>query len=183
MDLYSERGFDNVSVAEISARAGLTRRTFFRYFPDKREVLFAGAEELPVALVAAVRAADPGLAPLDVALGALRTVGIAVAERVEHEYSRARRAVITSSPELQERERTKLAACVSALTEALHERGTAPDTASFVARITTAVFEAAFARWLDRDGRTAFTEHFDDVVAELAGHVLPQRPPSAAVCP
>ncbi len=180
VDLYRERGFDDVSVAEIAARAGLARRTFFRYFADKREVLFAGADQLPVALGSAVRAADPDLPPLDVALTALRTVGIAVAERVEHEYSRARREVILSTPELQERERTKLAACTSALTEALRERGVAPDTGSFVARIATTVFEAAFARWVDRDGRTAFTGHFDDVVAELAGHVAPRRPPSGA---
>lgn len=183
VDLYLERGFENVSAAEISERAGLARRTFFRYFADKREVLFAGAEQLPAALGAAVRAADPDQAPLDVALGALRTVGIAVAERVEHEHSRARRAVIRSSPELQERERTKLAACTSALVEALHERGTAPDTASFVARITIAVFETALARWVDRDGRTAFTEHFDDVVAELVGHIAPRRPPPGTACP
>ena len=104
-------------------------------------------------------------------------------ERVEHEHSCARRAVIRSSPELQERERTKLAACTSALTEALHARGIAPDTASFVARITIAMCEAAFARWVDRDGRPAFTGHFDDVVAELAGHIAPGPPPPGAACP
>ena len=41
--LYGERGFENTTVAEIADRAGLTERTFFRYFTDKREVLFAGA--------------------------------------------------------------------------------------------------------------------------------------------
>jgi hypothetical protein len=40
--LYGERGFENTTVAEIAARAGLTERTFFRHFADKREVLFAG---------------------------------------------------------------------------------------------------------------------------------------------
>ena len=176
VDLYLERGFDKVSVAEISARAGLTRRTFFRYFADKREVLFAGAEQLPIALAAAVREADADLAPFDAALDALRTVGIAVVERVEHEHSRARRAVIRSSPELQERERTKLAASTSALAEALHERGTAPDTSAFVARIAVAVFETAFARWIDHDGQAGFTDHFDNAVSEITAHVARLEP-------
>ena len=167
VDLYLERGFENVSVAEISQRAGLTRRTFFRYFADKREVLFAGADQLPIALAAAARAADPDLAPLEVALSTLRTVGIAVVELVEHEHSRARRAVIRSSPQLQERERTKLAACTSALAEALAERGTAPDTAALVSRIAVAVFDTAFTRWVDRDRQAAFTDHFDHAVCEL----------------
>ncbi len=171
VDLYLERGFEKVSVAEISERAGLTRRTFFRYFADKREVLFAGAEQLPIALAAAVREADSDLAPFDAALDALRSVGIAVVERVEHEHSRARRAVIRSSPELQERERTKLAASTSALAEALHERGTTPDTSAFVARIAVAVFETAFARWIDRDGRAEFTDYFDNAVSEITAHV------------
>lgn len=171
VDLYLERGFENVSVAEISECAGLTRRTFFRYFTDKREVLFGGTERLPIALAAAARETDPDLAPLDTALRALRTVGIAVVERVEHEHSRARRAVIASSPELQERERTKLAACASALTEALHERGTAHDTSAFVSQIAVAVFATAFARWIDRDGHTGFTDHFDHAVSELTAQV------------
>src|SRR5579875_985115 len=91
MELYLDRGFENVSVAEITERAGLGRRTFFRYFADKREVLFAGSEQLPVAIIAAVRDADARAAPLEVALDALRSVGELVVERVEPEHSRARR--------------------------------------------------------------------------------------------
>jgi AcrR family transcriptional regulator len=176
VDLYLERGFEDVSVAEISERAGLARRTFFRYFADKREVLFAGAEQLPIALAAAARAAGPDLAPLDVALGALRTVGIAVVARVDHEQSRARRAVIRSSPELQERERTKLAACTSALAEVLQERGVAEETSAFVARVAVAVFETAFARWGERDGQVGFTDHFDHAVVELAAQFSRRQP-------
>ena len=46
MELYGERGFEQTTVAEIAERAGLTERTFFRHFADKREVLFAGAGAL-----------------------------------------------------------------------------------------------------------------------------------------
>ena len=52
--LYSERGFDETTVAEIAERAGLTERTFFRHFADKREVLFAGSSALQDAMAAAV---------------------------------------------------------------------------------------------------------------------------------
>ena len=169
MDLYRERGFEHVSVAEITERAGLTRRTFFRYFADKREVLFASSELLPAALTEAVHDADPALDPLDVALRALRTLGVRVVERVEPEQSARRRAVIAASPELQERERTKLAACTAALRSALHERGVADDTAQLVAHIGVAVFGAALARW--SDGRGEITRCFDHAVEELAGHL------------
>jgi AcrR family transcriptional regulator len=168
MELYLERGFENVSVAEITERAGLGRRTFFRYFADKREVLFAGSEQLPAAITGAVRDADARAAPLEVALDALRTVSELVVERVEPEHSRARRVVIASSPELQERERSKLAACTAALTEALRERGTDEDTARLLAHVSVAVFEAAFTRWLALDAGTGITRCFDDAVHEVA---------------
>lgn len=166
MELYLARGFDNVSVAEISERAGLTRRTFFRYFADKKEVLFAGAERLPAAVADAVLAAAPHRAPLGVALDALRTVGAATVAVIERDHSRARRAVIAASPDLQERERTKLADCATRLSTALAERGTPGDSARLLAHVAVAVFEAAFERWADRDDRE-FTAHFDDTVNEL----------------
>ena len=169
MELYLERGFENVSVAEISECAGLTRRTFFRYFTDKRDVLFAGSERLPAAVAQAVHAAAPHRAALDIALNALRTVGTAVVDAVDRDHSRARRAVITASPELRERERTKLADCTDGLATALTERGTPEDTAAFVARLAVAVFETAFARWADRDEQE-FTDHFDAAVDELVTH-------------
>ena len=108
LDLYLERGFDDVTVAEITERAGLTRRTFFRYFTDKREVLFGGAAQLPGIVTRAVREVDEGPAPFEVVLAALRSVGAVIVEHATR--TRERRRVIAASPELQERERTKQAA-------------------------------------------------------------------------
>ena len=65
MHLYSERGFDSTTVAEIAERAGLTERTFFRHFADKREVLFWGAEAFQDFLVREVQAAPPSSTPLE----------------------------------------------------------------------------------------------------------------------
>lgn len=58
LELYREHGYDSVTVTRIAERAGITRRSYFRYFPDKREVLFAGSERLPAAAADAVLAAD-----------------------------------------------------------------------------------------------------------------------------
>ncbi len=83
LELFLAHGFDNVTVAQITERAGLTRRTFSRYFADKRDVLFAGSEELPVALADAVGRADPALSPFEAMLSALAEVGDLLADRVQ----------------------------------------------------------------------------------------------------
>ena len=101
LELYLEHGYENVTVAQITERAGLTRRTFSRYFADKRDVLFAGSEQLPVALADAVLRADDALSPFEALLTALADTGELLAGRVSH--AAQRRAVIKASPELQER--------------------------------------------------------------------------------
>ena len=61
--LYLERGFENTTVAEIAERAGLTERTFFRYFADKREVLFSGSAIMKGLLVQTAVDAPSSTAP------------------------------------------------------------------------------------------------------------------------
>ncbi len=80
MELYGERGFDQTTVAEIAARAGLTERTFFRHYADKREVLFAGGEMLAELLVAAVAGAPDSATALAAVAGALEQVGARIQE-------------------------------------------------------------------------------------------------------
>ncbi|MFD5827754.1 TetR/AcrR family transcriptional regulator [Lentzea sp. NPDC060358] len=145
LDLFAEHGYDNVTVTQIAERAGITRRSYFRYFPDKREVLFGGSEHLPPALAGAVRASAQESLPA-IAVDAVRQVGMLLVSRVER--TAERRAVIASSPELQERERTKAAAMTDALCAALAERGPA-DEARRVARLTAVFFQEALERWID----------------------------------
>ncbi|MEU4837478.1 TetR/AcrR family transcriptional regulator [Nocardia testacea] len=166
MDLFGEHGYDAVTVTHIAERAGLTRRTFHRYFPDKREILFAGSERLPAAVFEAVLAADPGLAPLPAALSALREVGTAVSGMVA-DFGR-RRAIIESSTELLERERSKSAAITAVLQDALQQRGAGPSEARLTARVASIISEEAFGRWADGGG--AFPECFD--AAEAALHAV-----------
>src|ERR1035437_5773973 len=100
--LYGERGFENTTVAEIAARAGLTERTFFRYFADKREVLFWGAGTLQELLVSAVVSAPDSAAPIDAVAAALEAAGALLQER--RESARQRQTVIAANTELRQRE-------------------------------------------------------------------------------
>src|SRR5664279_2419206 len=102
MELYGERGFESTTVAQIAERAGLTERTFFRHFADKREVLFSGAATLQELLVNAVASAPETAAPIEAVGSAIEAAGALLQER--REYARQRHAVITANVELQERE-------------------------------------------------------------------------------
>ncbi|MFR0355162.1 TetR/AcrR family transcriptional regulator [Streptomyces sediminimaris] len=165
LELYLERGYDNVTVTHIAERAGLTRRSYFRYFPDKREVLFAGSEHLPPALAEAVLAADPDAAPLAAVLDALARVGAQLVEQVDGVPER--RAVIDASPELQERERTKAAAVAEAIRDALKRRQVDAGTAELVAQLATVAFGSAMRRWIDAKGQASFGSCLDAVTDEL----------------
>src|ERR1019366_222559 len=119
--LYGERGFENTTVAEIAARAGLTERTFFRYFADKREGLFWGGGTLQEPLVSAVVSAPDSAAPIDAVAAALEAAGALLQER--RESARQRHTVIAANTELRERELIKLPSLASALADTLRRRG------------------------------------------------------------
>src|SRR5690349_23132746 len=104
LELYVERGFDQTTVAEIAQRAGLTERTFFRHFADKREVLFGGGPALEELVVSAVADAPQSLAPLDAAAAGLEAAGARFFVPERRAYSRQRQKIIEANPELQERE-------------------------------------------------------------------------------
>jgi AcrR family transcriptional regulator len=170
LELYAAHGYDAVTVNQIAEHAGLTRRSYFRYFPDKREVLFAGSERLPVAVIEAIRAVDPAVGPWPAVVQAAAEVGELLAEFAEN--SDVRRAVIAATPELQERERTKLASVSAAIRDGLEERGVPAEDAALVAEVGAAVFQNAFSRWIDAGGKTAFRPCFDAVVGSLRGELF-----------
>jgi AcrR family transcriptional regulator len=145
MELFAERGYDDTTVADIAERAGLTKRTFFRHFADKREVLFSGGQMLQDAMTAAVAAAPPDASPLDAVALAL-TAGADLIDG-DHPHTVARQAIITAHPELQERELIKMARISAALTAELRARGTDPTTAALAAEAGLAAFRVGFERW------------------------------------
>jgi len=165
LDLYGERGFENTTVAEIAKRAGLTERTFFRHFADKREVLFAGSEALEERLVRTVAGAPASLAPLDAVAVGLEALGAVLPERAE--TSRARQAIISANAELQERELIKLASLSVALAGALRERGVGDPAAGLVAEVGIAVFKTAFERWIAEGEQRDFASVLREAVGEL----------------
>ncbi len=146
LELFMERGFEQTTVAEIAERAGLTERTFFRYFADKREVLFGGTGLLRERLVTEIeQSGDVTAAPLDAVVAALQVAGAVIQERGD--YPRRRQAVITANTELRERELIKLAMLAAAMASALRDRGVPEPDASLAAEAGMAVFRIAFERW------------------------------------
>ena len=163
--LYGERGFEQTTVAEIAQRAGLTERTFFRHFADKREVLFWGAGALQELLVAAVAGAPDSAAPIDAVAAALEAAGALFQER--RAGARQRQAIIAANAELQERELIKLAALASALASALRRRGVTGPAASLAAEAGVAVFKIAFERWISETGPPDLPQVIRESLAEL----------------
>jgi AcrR family transcriptional regulator len=144
--LFAERGFEQVTVAEIAERAGLTERTFFRYFADKREVLFAGSAAFQDLFVSSVENAPDSAAPIDAVAAALAAQA---AQFMQHPVAvRRRQAIIAAHPDLRERELIKLATVAAAVADALRRRGVGEPAASLTAEAGVAVFRIAFERWI-----------------------------------
>ena len=123
LELFRERGYDRTTAATIAARAGVTERTFFRYFPDKREVLFDGEAMVRAALTTSIADAPAGLGPLDTLLRAFRSFAPMLESKWS--YAKPRQDVISATPALHERELAKIAALADALSAALEARGVA----------------------------------------------------------
>ena len=177
LELFGERGFDQTTAEEIARRAGLTERTFFRYFADKREVLFYGANELKESLVRSVAEAPPSTSPIEAVASALVVAGAALQER--RPFVLKRQAVIAASPELLERELVKLARIASALAETLRERGVSEGVATISAEAGMAIFRIAVDRWVrgtdDEDLPRLIRASLDELRAVTAGK--PRRGP------
>ncbi len=163
--LFAEQGYQATTVAEIAERAGLTQRTFFRYFSDKREVLFGGAEELRHRWIEAVAGAPPEATPLAAVCAGLVPMAELFAER--HEFARIRAAIIEANPELRERELIKLQGLAGAIGAALVERGVKPTAAILAAQAGVTVFHVAFASWVQQEDPTALRGLMDQSLEEL----------------
>lgn len=170
--LYGERGFEKTTVAEIAKRAGLTERTYFRYFADKREVLFWGAGALQERIVSAVADAPESATPLDAVASALEGAANAIFHD-GREHARQRQAVVAAHTGLQERELIKLATLAAAIADALRQRGVSEPAATLVAETGIVVFKVAFERWIDGNSQRDLSQHiralFDELKAVTAG--------------
>jgi len=180
LELYAEQGFERTTVAEIAARAGLTERTFFRHFADKREVLFYGMERLRDLLVRAVADAPDSATAMDAVSAAFQAAAVIFQENPER--VRLRDAIVSANAELRERELIKLAGFASAIAGALRDRGVAEPAASLAAEAGVAVFKVAFARWISDPGQPDLPGIIRESMAELSD-VLAVRAVTAAADP
>lgn len=165
MTLFDEQGYEATTVAEIAEAAGLTKRTFFRYFTDKREVLFGGGTELRDCWVAGIEEAPAEAGAMEaVSLGLDR---VAELFKDRHAFAQTRARIVVANPELQERELIKLAQLAAALAAALRVRGIVDPAADLAAQTGVTVFHNAFARWVRQDDPAAMRRLLDDSLADL----------------
>jgi AcrR family transcriptional regulator len=151
LDLYEVRGYDATTTAQIAERAGVTERTYFRHFADKREVLFDGELELRAIMIDAIAGAPAGVAPLALVL---RSYEAAVPLLVANRPLAERRArVIAVTPALRERAHAKTDALLDAVVQALTARSVVGETARLAAQIGSAVFDRASRAWGEDPGR------------------------------
>jgi AcrR family transcriptional regulator len=170
-ELFLERGYDHTTVVDIANRAGLTERTFFRYYADKREVLFGGAAALQAELLRALDEVPPQLPPIE----AVR-VGVEAISSLMHgrrALAQERRRIIDAHADLQERDLIKRSALTTALARALQKRGVPDSSASLAADMGITVFYVGFGRWIDDPAERELVEivheGFEELKAVAAG--------------
>jgi len=166
LDLFASQGFEQTTAQQIAVAAGLTERTFFRHFADKREVLFDGQDQFVTAFLAGLDKVPPGAAPLELVAAALRSAADLFPDE-RRAYARLRQNVIDQNPALLERERHKLAYVGTAVADALRARGIDDLRAALAAQSGTAVFGIAFALWI-RDGEN---RSLADLTSEVLGEL------------
>jgi AcrR family transcriptional regulator len=178
MTLFIERGYDEVTVTDIAERAGLTKRSFFNHFADKREVMFANYDPFQAGVLAALATATSDLDPLDAAVWAFTQAAEAMFADFA-ELARARKTLIDSSPELHERDLMKTAAVTSAIAGALVQRGAPRRDAAFAAQAATIVFTTAYDEWAqgpERGLAASIREALHDLRAVLGTNGQVTRP-------
>lgn len=166
LELFLDHGFSATTVPQIAERAGLTTRSFFRYYADKREVLFAGEEELPGVVEQIFDEADPSLTPMEVIHTGLRTVVVPRLQQYRDEFL-VRRAIVDSDEGLRERELRKLAILHTAATAAFTRRGLSPLDANLSGRLAVTVYDTTLDLWLDDDGTAPLETILDNVIHAL----------------
>jgi AcrR family transcriptional regulator len=154
VELFAEHGYDATTVAQIAEHAGVTRSTFFRYFPDKRDLLVAGQETLSRLLTEGIGEAPPGAGPLEAVAAGLERASSAMGP-VNRELGPRLKAAVAASTELQERDALKSVGLAAAMTAALAARGVPGPTAQLAGELGVLAFKRGYAEWSEADRDTA----------------------------
>jgi AcrR family transcriptional regulator len=162
LELFAVRGFEQTTVPEIAARAGMTTRSFFRHFRDKREVLFRGDDEVPEKIAGLLASAPPSLSVMDALTWGVETIAKNFFEGHRDEL-RARRAIVETDLGLKERELRKQADMAGAIADALRGEGIDPLTATVAGKVAITISSTAITRWLDATDQRPLVAHITDV--------------------
>jgi len=150
VDLFTEQGYDATTVAQIAERAGVTKSTFFRHFPDKRELLVAGQETLSLLLTEGIAEAPADASPLEAVAAGLVRASTAIGP-TSREIAPRLRAAVAASAELQERDALKIVSLAAAMTTALVARGVPDPTAALASELGVLAFKRGYAEWSEGD--------------------------------
>ena len=166
-ELIRERGYGQVTVADIAARAGLTERTFFRHYSDKREVLFGGSDQLKDELLRAVTEAPAALSPLETVRLAVLTMSAMFRGRRELALERSK--IVAAHTDVMERELIKRASLTTALAQGLQQRGVPQFAANLAADMGLAAFHIGFAQWLEDDSGREMADIVNEAFDQIKG--------------
>ena len=174
VDLFTEQGYDATTVAQVAERAGVTRSTFFRHFPDKRELLVAGQEALSTLLAEGIAEAPAGAGPLEAVAAGLERAAAAMGQPENRELGPRVKAAVAASAELQERDALKQVGLASAMTAALVDRGVPGPTARLAGELGVLAFKQGHERWSegDRDDGAGLAHHVLAALAELRAAIM-----------
>ena len=150
VDLFTEQGYDATTVTQIAKRAGVTKSTFFRYFPDKRDILVAGQETLSQLLAEGIAEAPVGASPLEAVAAGLERVSSAMGP-MNRELGPRMKAAVAASAELRERDALKSVGLAAAMTTALIARGVPDSTAQLAGELGVLAFKRGYAEWSEAD--------------------------------
>ncbi|SHN05961.1 TetR/AcrR family transcriptional regulator [Actinacidiphila paucisporea] len=150
VDLFTEQGYDATTVAQIAERAGVTKSTFFRHFPDKRELLVAGQETLSRLLADGIAEAPESASPLQAVAAGLQRASSAMGP-TNRELGPRLEAAVAASTELQERDALKSVGLAAAMTAALVARGIPDPTAHLAGELGVLAFKRGYAQWSESD--------------------------------
>jgi AcrR family transcriptional regulator len=169
--IFVDAGFNDVTVADIAARAEVSERTFFRYFATKEEVLFGESDMLLAEIITAIRQAPHLATPADLVRAAItRLTQLFEPERGKH---RQRSAVINAEPALRERDLLKQSVWVTAIVAELVRRQIDPVRAATLAGAATAGFRAAYNDWLATRSKRTLADRVNSVLVQLAQDLTP----------
>jgi AcrR family transcriptional regulator len=146
VELFTEQGYDATTVTQIAERAGVTKSTLFRYFPDKREILAAGQETLSRLLTEGIAEAPADATPLEAVAAGLERVSSAMGQ-MNRDLGPRLKAAVAASAELQERDALKSVGLAAAMTAALAARGVAEPTAQLAAELGVLAFKRGYTQW------------------------------------